>query len=70
VGFFSWGFWVFLGGFLGEFFWVGFLLPTLPVELDGRPVVLGKDASRVRVHQDFLFVDPDRAAHHKVPSEE
>ncbi len=45
-------------------------MPTLPVELDGRPVVLGKDASRVRDHQDFLFVDPDRAAHHKVTSEE
>jgi hypothetical protein len=33
VGFFSWVFWVFLGGF----FWVGFLLPTLTQgELAGR----------------------------------
>ncbi len=26
MGFFRWFFWVFLGGF----FWVGFLMPTLP----------------------------------------
>ncbi len=42
MGFFRWVFW----GFFGDFFWVGFLLPTLPGEAEPVRVRQEVDAGR------------------------